>query len=211
MGVVQPGCCGKDWVVAVLLDRESIVSLTGQILPLVGVALGAVTSFLVSSANERTRWRRQQAIRWDEHRLTAYAEYAHAVKELAARCQMIAAARGLVSGPMPLEPTPEVLSDLAQLESRRSALSETLGLLGDTEANTASKTLDHCLWRLECLARGIATEVEQNWDQAYLEFRDARNRYVEHARASLGVSGAVARDVVWPAAWRPAAGASSSQ
>lgn len=181
------------------------MNLTAQILPLVGVILGAVMSFLVSSLNERTRWRRQQAVRWDEHRLTAYAEYAHAVKELAARYQMVAAARGLVSGPMPVELTPEVLAELGELESRRSALSETLGLLGDTVANTASKTVDHCLWRLECLARGVAMEVEQSWDQAYLEFREARSRYVEHARASLGVSGSVARDVVWPAGWRPTA------
>lgn len=167
-------------------------------------------SYLVSSLNERARWRRAQSVRWDEHRLTAYAEYAHSVKELAARYHMIASARGLTSGPVRLEPTPDVLRELGELESRRSALSETLGLLGDTEANTASKTLDHCLWRLECLARGVTTEVEQNWDQAYMEFREARSRYVERARAGLGVPGAVARDVTWPAAWRPAARASSS-
>lgn len=161
-------------------------------------------SFLVSSLNERARWRRQQSVRWDEHRLTAYTEYAHAVKELAARYHMIAAARGLVSGPMELEPTPEVLTELGELEARRSALSETLGLLGDTEANTASKTLDHCLWRLESLARGVTTEVEQDWDQALQEFRSARTRFVERARADLGVPGAVAREVVWPSAWRPA-------
>ncbi|MFD9719137.1 hypothetical protein [Streptomyces sp. NPDC059076] len=185
------------------------MSLTGQILPLVGVALGAGTSFLVASLNERTRWRREQAVRWDEHRLTAYAEYAHAVKELAARYQMIAAARGLTSGPVPLEPTPEVLAQVGELESRRSALSETLGLLGDTEANTASQTLDHCLWRLESLARGVVTEVEQDWEQAYLEFREARSRFVEHARVSLGVPGAVSREVSWPTAWRPARSSSS--
>lgn len=98
-----------------------------------------------------------------------------------------------------------------RLESRRSALAETLGLLGDTEANTASKTLDHCLWRLECLARGVTTEVEQNWAQSYQEFREARSRYVAHARAGLGVSGAVAREVVRPAAWRPVSRSSSSE
>ncbi|MEU1346813.1 hypothetical protein [Streptomyces sp. NPDC005795] len=49
-------------------------------------------------------------MRWDEHRLTAYAEYAHAVKEPAARYHMIAAARGLASGPMELEPTPEKIT-----------------------------------------------------------------------------------------------------
>ncbi|MER6519845.1 hypothetical protein ABT246_23695 [Streptomyces sp. NPDC001553] len=47
------------------------MSLAGQLLPLVGVALGAVTSFLAVSLNERTKWRRQQSIRWDERRMTA--------------------------------------------------------------------------------------------------------------------------------------------
>ncbi|WUT00941.1 hypothetical protein OHA46_31495 [Streptomyces sp. NBC_00708] len=165
------------------------MSLTEQILPLAGVALGALTSFLVTSANERTRWRRQQSVRWDEHRLTAYAEYAHAVKELAARYQMLAAGRGLTTGPVPAEATPEALADISQLEARRSALSETLGLLGDTEANTASKSVDRCLWRLEELARGVGPAAEQDWTEAYLRFRQARDRYIEHARASLGVPG----------------------
>ncbi|MFD7430749.1 hypothetical protein ACFV6Z_27445 [Streptomyces sp. NPDC059818] len=187
------------------------MSLTDRILPLAGVALGALMSYVMGSLNERTRWRRQQAVRWDEHRLTAYAEYAHAVKELAARCRTLAVARGLTPGPVSPEPTSEVLAELGRLESRRSALSETLALLCDTEANTASKTLDHCVWRLECLARGIATEAEQDWDQAYLEFRQARDRYVSRARADLGVPGAVARDVAWPAAWRPASRSSPSR
>ncbi|MFE6973893.1 hypothetical protein [Streptomyces sp. NPDC057682] len=183
--------------------------MTERILPLAGVGLGALLSFLVTSLNERTRWRRQQSVRWDERRLTAYAEYAHAVKELAARYHRVAAARGLVSGPVELEPTPDVLAELGEMEARRSALSETLGLLGDTEANTASKTVDHCLWRLECLARGVPMEGEHDWDEAFQDFRAARSRYVEHARASLGVPGAVARDVPWSAEWRPAPEASS--
>lgn len=187
-------------------DRGAFVSLTAQILPLAGVALGAVTSFLVTSAHERTRWRRQQSVRWDERRLTAYADYAHAVKELAARYQMLAAGRGLTTGPIPVEATPEVLSEVGRLESLRSALSETLGLLGDTEANTASKSVDHCLWRLEALARGVETSAEQDWDQAYRQFRQARDRYVDRARASLGVPGAAARAVPWPDDWRPTAG-----
>ncbi|MER6390878.1 hypothetical protein ABT236_20740 [Streptomyces sp. NPDC001523] len=127
------------------------MSLAGQLLPLVGVALGAVTSFLAVSLNERTKWRRQQSIRWDERRMTAYAEYIHAVKELAARYQRVAAAHGLVTGPAPLELTSEVLEELAEWEARRSALSATCGLVGDTRTNTASKSLNHCLWRLELL------------------------------------------------------------
>ncbi|MFF7339866.1 hypothetical protein ACFZAT_21340 [Streptomyces sp. NPDC008163] len=182
------------------------MSLTAQILPLAGVALGAVTSYLVTSANERTRWRRQQAVRWDEPRLAAYAEYAHAVKELAARYQMLAAGRGLTTGPLPVEATPEVLAEVGQLESRRSALSETLGLVGETEANTASKSVDRCLWRLDALARGVEPAVEQDWDQAYQRFRQARDRFVDRARAGLGVPGPAGRAVPWPDERRPAAG-----
>lgn len=179
------------------LDRGVFVSLTSQILPLAGVVLGAVTSFVVTSTNERTRWRRQQAARWDDRRLTAYADYAHVVKELAAHYQRLAAGRGLTSGPVPAEATPELLAEVAQLESRRSALSESLGLLGDTEANTASKSVDRSLWRLEALARGVDTPDEQDWGHAYLQFRQARDRYVEQARASLGVPGPAGRPVPW--------------
>lgn len=194
-----------DYVIGVSM------SLSGQIFPLVGVALGAVASFLVSSLNDRARWRREQSVRWDGRRLDAYAEYIHAVKELAGRYQRIAAARGLVTGPAPLELTAEVLAELGAAEARRSALGETCELLGDTDTNTASKTLNHCLWRLEHLARGVPMEVEQSWEQAYLEFRDAQRRYLECARASLGVTGPVNQDVAWPLAWRPVSRSSRTE
>ncbi|WP_343246057.1 hypothetical protein [Streptomyces sp. SID5785] len=176
-----------------------------------GVALGAVGSFLVSSLNDRARWRREQSVRWDGRRLDAYGEYIHIVKELAGRYQGIAASRGLVTGPQPLELTPETLAELGEAEGRRSALGETCELLGDTDTNTASKTLNHCLWRLEHLARGVPTQVEQSWDQAYLEFRNAQRRYVECARASLGVTGLVSLNVAWPSPWRPVSRSSRAE
>ncbi|MFJ2774307.1 hypothetical protein [Streptomyces sp. NPDC087300] len=165
----------------------------------------------MSSLNDRARWRREQSVRWDGRRLDAYGEYIHAVKELAGRYQRIAAGCGLVTGPAPLELTAEVLAELGAAEARRSALGETCELLGDTDTNTASKRLNHCLWRLEHLARGVPTEVEQGWDQAYLEFRDTQRQYTEYARASLGVTGPVNRDVAWPSAWRPASRSSHAE
>lgn len=38
------------------------MSLADQALPLVGVAIGAAVSLVVSALNERTRWRRQQSV-----------------------------------------------------------------------------------------------------------------------------------------------------
>ncbi|MFI6938573.1 hypothetical protein ACIBI4_04825 [Streptomyces sp. NPDC050418] len=189
------------------------MSLAAQVLPLVGVAVGAVVSLAVSAINERTRWRRQQSVRWDERRLNAYAEYAHAVKELSSHYKALAIARGLTSGYTPLEETDDLLRELTAAEVRRSALAETLWLLGDVDSNTAAVKLNHALWHLEWLARGVPTAGVATWDEAYLEFRQARQDFVQAARTDLGVRGGrIAHNVPWPPRWRPAddSGASGS-
>lgn len=164
------------------------MDLTSQLLPLAGVAVGAATSFVVTSLNERTKWRREQSVRWDAQRLTAYAEYAHAVKDLAYQYRRIAVFRGLSAGPHPLEPTPEVLDRLGDAEVRRTALSETLLLLGDRHIIAAMKRMNQYLWQLEGLARATPGDGD-GWDQVYENYRTARQDYIDHARHSLGVTG----------------------
>jgi hypothetical protein len=67
-----------------------------------------------------------------------------------------AVARGITaSGAAPLEPTEEVLAEVAEAEVRRSALAETVWLLGDVGTNTAAVRLNHCLWHLEWPAREL--------------------------------------------------------
>ncbi|MFJ1560824.1 hypothetical protein [Streptomyces mirabilis] len=180
------------------------MSLASQALPLVGVAVGAMVSLVVSALNERTRWRRQQSVRWDERRLNAYAEYAHSVKDLSNRYRGLAIARGLTTGPTPLELTDAVLEELAAAETHRSALAEALWLLGDVDSNTAAVKLNHALWHLEWLARGIPTTGIATWPEAFLEFRKAREDFLKAARCDLGVRGSqITHDVPWPSPWRP--------
>ena len=180
------------------------MSVASQALPLVGVAIGAAVSLMVSAVNERTKWRRQQSVRWDERRLNAYAEYAHAVKELSNRYKRLAIARGVTTGSVPLEPTYAILEELAAAEAHRSALAETIWLLGDVDANTAAVKLNHALWHLEWLARGIPTTGVATWAEAFLEFREARKEFLKAARLDLGVQGTQpTHDVPWPPPWRP--------
>lgn len=88
------------------MGYEALMALTGQLATLLAVALGAVLSMAATMVVEKARWRREQSVRWDERRLSAYAEYAHAVKELAHRYRRIAVAKGIAaSGAAPLEPT----------------------------------------------------------------------------------------------------------
>ncbi|MEV0186635.1 hypothetical protein AB0I54_46760 [Streptomyces sp. NPDC050625] len=161
--------------------------MANEILPLVGVAVGAATSFLVTSLNERTKWRREQSVRWDAQRLTAYAEYAR----LVSNAQRIAVARGLTVGPHPLEPTPEALDRLGSAEVHRTALSEALLLLGDRHTIATVKRMNQYLWQLEQLARAIPDQGDSggSWDQTHEAYRTARQEYIDRARRSLGVTG----------------------
>jgi xanthine/uracil permease len=43
-----------------------MASVVQQLPVLIGVAVGALASYLVTSATERARWQRQQATRWDD-------------------------------------------------------------------------------------------------------------------------------------------------
>jgi hypothetical protein len=54
-------------------------ALLQQLPTLVGVLVGAAATYVATSTAERSRWRRQQSVRWDIHRYEAYAEYAHAL------------------------------------------------------------------------------------------------------------------------------------
>lgn len=183
-----------------------LVSLSSQILPLVGVALGAVASLVVSGVNDRARGRREQAERWNERRLNTYAEYSHVVKELTHRYQRVAIARGLTTGLHPLEFTPEVSTELTSLEVRRAALAEGLWLFGETRTNTAAVRMTQCLWHLEWLARGELEADGRNWELAYKEFKNARQAYVQEVRTALGIEGpSTSPSEVWPPAWHPAA------
>ncbi|MET8955943.1 hypothetical protein [Streptomyces sp. NPDC004533] len=55
--------------------------MISQILTILGVLIGALTSYLSTSAAERARHRRTLATRWDERKLDTYIEYATCVKE----------------------------------------------------------------------------------------------------------------------------------
>jgi hypothetical protein len=53
-------------------------SLLGAIPALIGVVVGAAAT----GWTDRARWKRGQAVRWDERRVDAHAEYARAIKRI---------------------------------------------------------------------------------------------------------------------------------
>jgi hypothetical protein len=130
------------------------VSVSAEIAALAGVVFGAVLSFAATYAAERASWLRNQTVRWDERRLSAYADYSHAVKDQVALASRIAAGRGLDSRVEPLESSQDNLAKLAETEERRTRASETLRLLTDAETMGAAREMTQCAWELVWLARG---------------------------------------------------------
>ena len=163
------------------------MSVSAEVWTLVGVVLGAALSFSATYAAERASWLRNQAVRWDERRLSAYADYGNAVKEQVALASRIAGGRGLDHKPEPLQPSPDNLSKLADAEARRTLMAETLRLLADTDTMAAANEVRRRAEELVAFARGLRDGDSADWDRAFAGYEDARDTYMACARRGLQV------------------------
>lgn len=168
-----------------------MAGIVQQLPVLTGVAVGALASYLATSATERARWRRQQAARWDDKRSQVYAEYGYAVKNVYVACLRIAETRGLATS----DPThsPQTINDLDRLATERTAKWESVLLLGNPETITAARTWHRTIWQMQLVAHGTPTD-DVAWGALLEKVDDARARFYEAARRDLGItSGQVPR------------------
>src|SRR6266568_4651426 len=98
--------------------------MAAQLITILGVLLGAASSYLAGSARERTRHRRDLSKQWVERKLDAYVNYINEVKQMRAIARRIIA--GIELDARPTSTLPQVLSRdeglplLAEAETRRS-------------------------------------------------------------------------------------------
>ncbi|MET7669570.1 hypothetical protein [Micromonospora luteifusca] len=162
-------------------------TLLTQLPALLGVLVGTLGTILATSLADRARWRRSQSVRWDERRLDAYVDYAHALKEShAVALRMTADLRpGSHSHPIDRE---EGLARLAESDARRTIVWENLLLLGDEPTVVAAARWRDAVWQVERLARGIV-EAPPDIAEVLTQVNEARDGYYRAARGSLGVRG----------------------
>lgn len=161
-----------------------------QVFTLVGVALGALSSFLATSISERSRHRRETTRAWEQRKYDCYAEYVQEVKATTIVARRIAAAAGLTdrSGDR-LDPG-DGAALLTDAEVRRSIAGEKLRLLSDAQTTLAAADLSQAAWQLEWLARGkIPDASAEQWKAADEAFIRAFDRFHQCARLELGVPG----------------------
>lgn len=156
-----------------------------QLPALIGVVVGALATYAAGAVTERSRWRRQQSVRWDERRIAAYTEYANAVKKVIAIAVRLAAQRGVYPDDDVISPEYKIV-DLAAAEDERTIKWEAVLMLGDDSVVIAGRDWHQSVFRLMRIACGQTSDM--SWIEAVEATSGARRRFYEAARGDIGVA-----------------------
>jgi hypothetical protein len=151
--------------------------------------IGVVVGIGATSWADRTRWKRDQEVRWDERRIDAYAEYAKTVKRI-----HITALR-MVRPDRTDNLTKSInrqaaLEILTQAEVERTEAWEQVLLLSDKATTHAALRWHQAVRREAEFARIHPDGVEPgNWTALVRSVDQARDLFYEAARHSVNVGG----------------------
>ncbi|MEV4534097.1 hypothetical protein AB0J82_09720 [Asanoa sp. NPDC049518] len=156
--------------------------ISEQLPALVGVALGAIAAYVATALNERSRWRRQQSVRWDDKRLTTYVDYANAVKKLISVAVRLASERGVA--PVDEYSTNQAANGLPEAEENRTLKWEAVLMLGSDGVIQAGRRWHETAFALIRVASGMDTTTP--WADAVEASSQARRQFYEAARRDIG-------------------------
>ncbi|MBG0566023.1 hypothetical protein [Actinoplanes aureus] len=167
-------------------------ALIEQLPVLLGVLVGTGGTILATGIADRSRWQRQQAVRWDERRLQAYIEFANAVKEVHTYALRVADLNALRQG----VDREHALARIEEADIRRTKTWESVLLLGDAASVTAGREWRAAVTDIARYARGL-TPAEFDLAAAIDHANETRDRFYQAARASLGIRGVAVPQSDW--------------
>lgn len=156
-----------------------------QLPALIGVVIGALGSYLAVMRGDQARFRREQVARWEERRLTAYADYARALKKSVTLTYRVAAHLGNDPHPHPLSPQ-EAASQLADATDARDPAGEALLMLGSPDVVDRAREWVVAVMDMEGFLRD-QTHSPQAWSDLLQCQRAARERYYAAVRRDLAL------------------------
>ncbi|QLY33982.1 hypothetical protein [Nocardia huaxiensis] len=165
-----------------------------------GVIIGGALTFLASYVNERSKWNRAQAARWDERRLLAYADYLIVTRKMHALAGQLVSSRRSTLAPAATHEAE--LAQLAELELERIQRWQEVQLLGSTHAIEVGDELNRCTWTLEWFAQDKLNSVS-DWNLINREAYRLRKDFGTAARLDLGVTGHSLPKPEWLDEWTP--------
>lgn len=173
-------------VLLVIKDTVRLNIVITQIITLIGVFLGAAASYFATAATERARHKRTMETRWDERKLSVYADYASAVKRVNRVARIVSTARG--------EPKKfaALLAEMDEAETVRSILFETFILLADPSALKVANAVNLKLWQILRIVRNPATSDDIQRERLASELMSELTDLHQWARLDLGIKGKIA-------------------
>lgn len=164
-----------------------------QVITLLGVALGALASFVSTRAIDSSRWHREETLRWDSKRLEAYSDFSAAMIRFINIEDRVAAGLGL---PVVVEPldSDSGLTALSKAEAELTLYWAQLLILGSPEAVTAAQNWRNRAWLVESFVRGA--EPAPRSSRWHCRVGTSPAHFYEAVRADLGItSGDISADV----------------
>jgi hypothetical protein len=158
-----------------------------EVLPLVGVSVGALLSWGASNITERSRFIREQRGRWRDQRLTSYSEFSVTAKETASVLFRVGAALGVdaQSDPIPLDEARPLLA--AAFHNREGAF-ERLRMVASEDVIAAARAWVREMYVLRSLAESPTLSSAQ-WTAQLNELSAARDRFYVAARHDVMYEG----------------------
>lgn len=162
-----------------------MASWTVQLITLLGVALGALASFVSTRLVDRSRWQREERLRWDTKRLECYSEFSAAIMRYINIGHRMAAGLGLPTAVEPLDADTGITT-LADAEADLSLYWAQLLILGSPDVIKAAQEWRSQAWRRESFARGYCKKPAE-FAATGQRSRRARSHFYAAVRADLGV------------------------
>ncbi|MGW5924583.1 hypothetical protein ACWFPY_36800 [Nocardia fluminea] len=156
------------------------MSMLDQLIPMLGVLVGSLTTYLGASIAERARFKRALATRWDESKLETYSEYAGTVKD------MLRAAKRYAEAQDAGHELTGLGAELEAADNLRSRVFERVVLLGDSAVTSAGRDANRLV--LEAKRSCLDPEKPVGLDLGGDQVVDALNALHEAARKDLGIA-----------------------
>lgn len=156
-----------------------------QLPALIGVVIGALGSYVAVVRGDQVRFRREQAARWEERRLTVYADYAQSVKKTVTVTYRVAAKAGVDPHPDPLT-LEEAQPLLADATTRRDPSGEALIMLGSRTVVEKARAWVVTAMEMERFVREGRDDREA-WQALLERQRAGREGYYAAVRDDLGL------------------------
>jgi hypothetical protein len=169
------------------------MALVQQILPLVGVLLGAGAAYLATVSNERKKATRELSKDWRVKRTEVYLSYLIAVKKMRLLSGQMAATLCIDDESDPLDMT-EGTRLLVVADEARGTAYEYVNVCGDSDVIEKARALNRAVWSLEWVARERhPASTPATWHDLNEIYVRAVDDFIMAVRGELQVPGSYPR------------------